>query len=181
MQVLPNIVEKHQLTEPILEFLLLDLPLDPTPIHHDASGLKFDSVCRITSQSDLLTKLIKCGMKVDESHIIKAYHVLEDYSEEDIELLEYVIQHCNKSQSYQKCLDEVCSEAMQSNEKNIVRVFIKNGARPHPRRYIRFADKSLYEMIESETFMNNVNSSFMFPWDIIRSQVNRMVRIFYVI
>ena len=170
-QILLNIEEKHQITEPILEFVLLDLPDDKDACIYDASGFSFCNLIYVTTRLEIFKRLfLQCGMPINDSDIVEAIFVIDTADNNDVSLLEFLIQNCEKTESFQKYLDEACVEAMSEEETDLVMLLIKHGSRPFPRDFMDYAGLNIRRTIMDRLFSYDMINPFRFGiWNMMAS------------
>ena len=150
------------MTEPILEFLILELPgTTKDESMYDASEFSLSDFCQITTSTNLLKRLIlHCGLQVEEKDLLP---VSSNLTDDDAPLLELIIQRCTKSQSFQEHLEKACLGVMKARKRTLGSALLNQGCRPPPKTFVIHATNEARSSIVCDRMMAEMQGSpFMF-------------------
>jgi len=149
------------LTEPILEFVLLELPGTKDESIYDASEFSLSDFFHITTNTSLLKRLIlHCGLLVEEKDLVA---VSTNLTNDDAPLLELIIQRCQKSSSFQEYLEKACLGTMKAGKRMLGSALLNQGCRPTPKTFVIHATNEARSSIVCDRMMAEMQANpFMF-------------------
>lgn len=126
-------MENATLTENLLEFVFLKLPDNLVNIPYNSTFISLRTIIRLTTLPQVVTRVVYCGVSIEEDDIMAAAIAIPDSK---VALLELILTHCDvpDEDAYQSCINTACNNALATNKKASVLTFMRHGATPSPDR-----------------------------------------------
>lgn len=165
-KLLKMVVDKQDVNESLLKYVVFKLPLITVKKPYDASGVDLVRILSKCTECPLVERLLELGMKLKPSQMEA---IVLFIPHRNLDTFDTLLQYAKKNNFTQSSLNAACMKALEMGKVDFIIHLIDSGAAPPPDELIRVVGLSEHPTIQqylaSQTSLEEADNPYKDMFD----------------